>query len=380
MTILITGGCGFIGSNFVRKWLQDNNELIVNVDSATYAADSVNVQFEHENYLSVEADIGDTNRLESLFEQIKPRAIIHFAAETHVDNSITQPENFIRTNVVGTNLLLQASLKYWQSLNNNLRQSFKFINISTDEVYGSLTEVAKPFTEKNILQPSNPYSASKAAAEHIARSFWVTYGFPVITTRCSNNFGPFQHKEKLVPRTIHALENKKAVGLYGDGTQIRDWLYVEDHVEAVNTILSHGDVGEIYNIGGGREVSNLKLVGLICSYFDKINGRQRGWHFDNHVEFIEDRPGHDFRYALNSSKMLLSLGWRAKHEFHHSLGATIEWHIKKNRCANYGSVSCAQAKDKECELECSTTINLSQYARNNAARSNQFKVCHSASN
>lgn len=371
MAIVVTGGCGFIGSNFVRNWLWNNNELIVNVDAVTYAADKINLQLEHDNYLLIKTKIGDTERLKSLFKQTKPRAIIHFAAETHVDNSITHPGDFIDTNVVGTNLLLQASLEYWQRLDEQSRNSFKFINISTDEVYGSLAQLAEPFTETNILQPSNPYSASKAAAEHIARSFWITYGFPVITTRCSNNFGPFQHKEKLIPQTIHALANNKRIGLYGDGAQIRDWLYVEDHIDAIKTILNHGSVGDVYNIGGGREISNIRLVSLICSYFDKINGKQKGWNFDNQVEFIEDRPGHDFRYALNSSKMLAKFGWRAKHDFHHSINATIGWHIKKIGCANFGGDSCAHAANNGCKFDEFTTPILSPYARDNPANCSQ---------
>ena len=377
MAIVVTGGCGFIGSNFVRNWLLNSNELIVNVDAATYAADEVNVQFTHDNYRFIKAEIGEADQLKHLFEQIKPRAIIHFAAETHVDNSISQPNNFIHTNVLGTHLLLQASLEYWRRLDEQSHNSFKFINISTDEVYGSLTKLAEPFTERNILQPSNPYSASKAAAEHIARSFWITYGFPVITTRCSNNFGPFQHKEKLIPRTIHALVNKKRIGLYGDGTQIRDWLYVEDHIDAISTILNHGHVGEIYNIGGGREISNKRLVKLICSYFDKINGKKQGWHFDNQVEFIEDRPGHDFRYALNSTKMLTEFRWRAKHDFQQSLNATIDWHIKKSECVNFGGSNCAHDANNRCKFDQFDTSILGQFAKNSADVGSQLKAGHS---
>ena len=330
MSLVVTGGCGFIGTNFVQHWLRTEAEPIINIDCLSYASNPTNVLINSDKYEFYQVDLNSTNDISDILSKSNPRAVIHFAAETHVDNSIHNPSRFIQSNVCGTASLLSACNTYWNSLNKTKKSKFVFVNVSTDEVYGSLPKTASPFTESDLLKPSNPYSASKAAAEHIARSYWKTYGFPVVSTRCSNNFGPHQHDEKLIPSAVSALVNSKKIGIYGDGTQIREWIYVNDHVSAINCVLSRGAIGEVYNVGSGCELQNIQLAREICLYFDAIRCTQPGWHFKHHIDFIPDRLGHDFRYAMDSSHISRTLGWVAQNSFNESIRSTIDWHIQRN--------------------------------------------------
>ena len=325
MTVVITGGCGFIGTNFVLNWLETKNESLVNIDKLTYAASKTAAKLDHDRYLFIEGDIEDKKRINELLFRYKPRSVINFAAETHVDRSIENPSQFISTNVIGTCSLLDCCLGYWASLDSDEAEGFKFIQISTDEVYGSLTQNAKPFSESSPIAPNSPYSASKASADLISRSYYKTYGLPVVITRCSNNFGQYQNEEKFIPKIILSAISDTKIPIYGDGTQIRDWLFVEDHVEAIVSLLELGRSGDVYNIGGGTELTNISLALMICKALDVKFALPPG-HFERSIEFVEDRLGHDFRYAINSDFISKTTGWRVKRDFTSSLLRTIDFY------------------------------------------------------
>ena len=322
MKILVTGGYGFIGSSFIRNILKDENFRVVNIDNLTYAANIKSLEgFENKkNYKFYKADIGNKSKLEEIFNIEKPNFVVHFAAESHVDNSIESPMLFMKTNIIGTYNLLEAS----RSLNKN---HFKlFLHVSTDEVFGDLQIDDDPFTEENKYFPNSPYSASKASSDLIARAWNKTYKLPVIITNCSNNFGPFQNSEKLIPTIIRNAINSNKIPIYGDGQNVRDWLYVEDHVNGLKRILTNGSIGETYNIGGGYEINNLDLTKLICRILDQRFPKED--NYESNIAFVEDRKGHDFRYSIDSTKILTSLDWKPEHKFADSIEDTIDWYLK----------------------------------------------------
>ena len=325
MTVLITGGCGFIGTNFVLNWLKSKNESLVNLDKLTYASTGVAVELSHDLYTFVKSDINNKQTITELLFRFRPHSVINFAAETHVDRSIKNPINFISTNINGTCTLLDSCLAYWASLDKDEASKFKFIQISTDEVYGSLTLEGQPFSESSQISPNSPYSASKASADLLARSYFKTYGLPVLITRCSNNFGPFQNEEKFIPKVISSAVSHVKIPIYGEGAQIRDWLFVDDHIEAILSVLESGQPGGIYNIGGGTELTNISLALKICKALDVKFDRESG-HFEQLIEFVDDRPGHDFRYAINFNLIHEATGWQPKSNFNSSLRKTIDFY------------------------------------------------------
>lgn len=332
MTILVTGGAGFIGSNFVIDWLARINEKVINIDKLTYAGNPHNLkQFENNSkYIFVKGDIGDQALLNSLFAHHLPRAVVNFAAETHVDRSIHGPGEFIQTNVNGTFQLLESSKNYWETLNDTDSNSFRFLHVSTDEVYGSLTANAPAFAETNRYEPNSPYSASKASSDHLVRAYHHTYGLPVITTNCSNNYGPFQFPEKLIPLIIQNALAHKTLPVYGDGLQIRDWLYVSDHCSAIRTVLDTGQCGEVYNIGGLNEKANIEIVHTLCDILDELYPVSKSNDINNYRELIShvrDRPGHDRRYAIDSTKIETELNWRPIETFESGIRKTVEWYL-----------------------------------------------------
>ncbi len=325
-TIFLTGGAGFIGGCFVRKHVGEKRSRIINYDALTYAGnlDSVPVA-DGEQHVFVHGDICDGDRLADVLKQYKPDAIIHFAAESHVDRSIDGPLNFVETNVMGTASLLNAAFDYYQSLNSDAKQQFRFLGVSTDEVYGSLGADGL-FTEATPYDPSSPYSASKAASDHLIRAWHRTYGLPVLITNCSNNYGPYQFPEKLIPLMIlNALEGKP-LPVYGDGQQIRDWLHVEDHCDAIATVLDRGKVGETYNIGGNCERTNLSVVHAICEAVDSLKP-DKADSSKHLIQFVQDRPGHDRRYAIDATKIRDALGWSPKRKFEEAIHETVSWYI-----------------------------------------------------
>ena len=326
MTVLVTGGCGFIGTNFVNNWLCSVNEKLINVDKLSYAAVHETASILDPKYSFVEMDINQTKEIKYLLQEYKPRAVIHFAAESHVDRSINKPSNFIETNVAGTFSLLEASKDYFFQLDDKQKALFKFINVSTDEVYGSLHKNDAPFTEQSGINPSSPYSASKASADLIAGAYYKTYGLPVIISRCSNNFGEYQHQEKFIPTIIHSIDNGKQIPIYGDGDQVRDWIYVADHIEALMTLLQKAIPGSTYNIGGNNELENIKLARLICVTMAERQMKKPSY-YDDLIVSVPDRLGHDFRYAVNCQKINNDWGWRPKHQFKDALSRTIEWYL-----------------------------------------------------
>ena len=330
MTILVTGGAGFIGTNFILDWVECSDEPVVNLDKLTYAGNPGNLRSIANNpqHQLVRGDIGDSETVSSLFAEHQPRAIVHFAAESHVDRSIHGPDAFVQTNIVGTHVLLAAALKHWQSLGDSHRNDFRFINVSTDEVFGSLDSDDAPCTESSRYAPNSPYSASKAAADHLARSYFHTYGLPVITTSCTNNYGPFQFPEKLIPlMTINAAQ-QKPLPIYGDGKNIRDWLYVSDHCSALRAVLEKGRPGEVYNIAGNCEMTNLGVVEAICKELDEqLHDRTATSRLDL-IEFVTDRPGHDRRYALATSKIESELGWKPSESFETGMHKTVSWYLE----------------------------------------------------
>ncbi|MEQ9206105.1 MAG: dTDP-glucose 4,6-dehydratase [Phycisphaerales bacterium] len=329
MTILITGGAGFIGSNFAIDWLASNDERIVNLDKLTYAGNLENLQSLEgdDRHQFVHGDIGDAGLVGRLLQEHHPRAIINFAAESHVDRSIEGPEEFINTNVVGTSRLLQVSRKYWEGLGEEARSAFRFVHISTDEVYGSLGADDPAFTELNRYEPNSPYSASKAASDHMIRAYFHTYGFPVLTTNCSNNYGPYQFPEKLIPLIIHNAIAGKDLPIYGDGQQIRDWLFVSDHCSAIRRVLEEGTLGEVYNIGGLNEKPNIEIVHTLCAILDELHPNADGRSHTSQIVFVKDRPGHDRRYAVDASKIDRELGWKPATTFEEGIRKTVEWYL-----------------------------------------------------
>jgi dTDP-glucose 4,6-dehydratase len=330
MTILVTGGAGFIGSNFVRAWLGERTETVVNLDKLTYAGDRANLagMAGENNHVFVEGDIGDRVLVSALLNEHRPRAIINFAAESHVDRSIAGPMPFIATNVVGATQLLEASKQYCEQASAEERAAFRFVQISTDEVYGSLGPAEEPSDEHRPYAPNNPYAASKAGADHLARAYFRTFGLPVIVTNCSNNFGPFQFPEKLIPLTISRALSGGTIPVYGDGLYVRDWLYVEDHCAAIRAILDRGQPGECYNIGGLNELPNIEIVRLVCSILDEISPETQGRPHARHIAHVKDRPGHDRRYAIDSRKISVQLGWKPVETFESAMRKTIRWYVE----------------------------------------------------
>ncbi|QRY80150.1 dTDP-glucose 4,6-dehydratase [Pseudomonas sp. PDNC002] len=329
MTILVTGSAGFIGSNFVLDWLAGQDETVVSLDKLTYAGNRENLASldGDERHLFVHGDIGDTRLVSALLEQHQPRAVLNFAAESHVDRSILGPEDFIQTNVVGTFHLLEAVRAYWNGLDEQHKADFRFLHVSTDEVYGSLEPSAPAFTEQHPYQPNSPYSASKAASDHLVRAYHHTYGLPVLTTNCSNNYGPFHFPEKLIPLVIRNALAGEPLPIYGDGQQIRDWLYVKDHCSAIRRVLEAGHVGETYNVGGWNEKANLDVVHRICDTLDQESPREDGRSYREQITFVKDRPGHDRRYAIDATRLERELGWKPAETFETGIAKTVRWYL-----------------------------------------------------
>jgi dTDP-glucose 4,6-dehydratase len=328
--ILITGGAGFIGGNFALEWLDNaNNENLVNLDKLTYAGnlETLNTIKDDPRYFFYHGDIGDKAFILKILSEHRPLAIINFAAESHVDRSILGPGEFIQTNIVGTFNLLECARAYWNDLLEPQKSSFRFLHVSTDEVYGSLGPNDPPFTEKHPFEPNSPYSASKAASDHLVRAWFHTYGFPVLTTNCSNNYGPYHFPEKLIPLCILNALNGKPLPIYGDGQQVRDWLYVKDHCSAIRTVLEKGTLGETYNIGGWNEKPNIDVVKTICSILDELNPRLDGKSYSEQITFVKDRPGHDRRYAIDASKIERELGWKPAETFETGIRKTVQWYL-----------------------------------------------------
>ncbi len=328
--ILVTGGAGFIGANFVLDWLLQSDETVINLDVLTYAGNRENLTSldGDERHIFVQGDIGDSELVASLLVKHKPRAIINFAAESHVDRSIHGPEDFIQTNVVGTFHLLEAVRSYWGGLQDNAKQDFRFLHVSTDEVYGSLAKDEPAFTETHAYEPNSPYSASKAASDHLVRAYHHTYGLPVLTTNCSNNYGPYHFPEKLIPLMIVNALAGKSLPVYGDGQQIRDWLYVKDHCSAIRRVLEAGKLGEVYNIGGWNEKANIDIVNTVCSLLDERSARADGNSYREQITYVTDRPGHDRRYAIDASKIERELGWKPAETFETGIRKTVQWYLE----------------------------------------------------
>ncbi len=326
--ILVTGGAGFIGSNFILDWLAGSDEPVLNLDALTYAGNTENLASlaGDRRYDFVRGDVCDRALLDGLFASRAPRAVVHFAAESHVDRSINGPAEFIRTNVQGTFTLLEAARGHWSTLADDARQSFRFLHVSTDEVYGSLARDDAPFRETDTYEPNSPYSATKAASDHLVRAWHHTYGLPVVTTNCSNNYGPFHFPEKLVPLMIVNAIAGKPLPVYGDGLQVRDWLYVKDHCAAVRRVLARGKVGETYNVGGWNEKPNLEIVGTVCALLDEMQPHADG-SYARLVTHVPDRPGHDRRYAIDARKIERDLGWRPAETFESGMHKTVRWYL-----------------------------------------------------
>ncbi|MFW2421291.1 MAG: dTDP-glucose 4,6-dehydratase [Porticoccaceae bacterium] len=327
--ILVTGGAGFIGSNFVLDWLANSDEPVVNLDKLTYAGNLANLaslQSDH-RHLFVQADIADSERVGQLLRQHNIRAVVNFAAESHVDRSISGPAAFVDTNINGTFNLLESVRSYWDELLGEAQENFRFLHVSTDEVYGSLEPTEPAFTEQHAYQPNSPYSASKAASDHLVRAYHHTYGLPVLTTNCSNNYGPYHFPEKLIPLCIQNALNDQPLPIYGDGQQIRDWLYVTDHCAAIRRVLESGSVGEVYNIGGWNEKTNLSVVATLCELLDELAPRSDGNSYQEQISFVKDRPGHDLRYAIDASKLERELDWRPAETFESGIRKTVQWYL-----------------------------------------------------
>jgi dTDP-glucose 4,6-dehydratase len=327
--IIVTGGAGFIGSNFVLSWVKAELGQVVNLDKLTYAGNLANlVEIEHQpKHIFVHGDIGDKALVDALLKQYQPRAIVNFAAESHVDRSIHAPGDFIQTNIVGTFNLLEATRAYWGGLSDADKSKFRFLHVSTDEVYGSLSATDPAFKETNTYAPNSPYSASKAASDHLVRAYYHTYKLPVLTTNCSNNYGPYHFPEKLIPLVIHNALAGKSLPIYGNGQQIRDWLYVEDHCAAIRRVLEAGRVGEVYNVGGWNEKPNIEVVKTLCRMLDAKKPRADGKSYLDQISFVEDRAGHDQRYAIDAIKLADELGWKPVETFETGIEKTVTWYL-----------------------------------------------------
>ena len=327
--ILVTGGAGFIGSNFVLDWIESEFATVVNLDKLTYAGNLQNLaSLEHnERHLFVHGDIGDPAVVSQILSKHQPRTIVHFAAESHVDRSIHGPGEFIQTNIVGTFNLLESARAYWGSLAEEDKAAFRFLHVSTDEVYGSLAPEDPAFKETNTYEPNSPYSASKAASDHLVRAYHHTYGLPVLTTNCSNNYGPYHFPEKLIPLIIHNALGGKPLPIYGDGQQIRDWLYVRDHCSAIRRVLEAGRVGETYNVGGWNEKPNLDVVHTVCAILDELSPRPDGKPYADQITYVADRLGHDRRYAIDATKINDELGWKPAETFESGIRKTVQWYL-----------------------------------------------------
>ena len=327
--IFITGGAGFIGSNFVLDWLGAGDEPVLNLDQLTYAGNLENLASLQKDarHTFVKGDIGDQSLVARLLAEHQPRAVLNFAAESHVDRSIHGPEDFIQTNVVGTLRLLEAVRAYWGGLQGQAKDNFRFLHVSTDEVYGSLTQDEPAFTETHRYEPNSPYSASKAASDHLVRAWHHTYGMPVLTTNCSNNYGPYHFPEKLIPLMIVNALAGKPLPVYGDGMQVRDWLYVKDHCSAIRRVLQAGRVGEVYNVGGWNEKPNIEIVHTVCALLDELRPRTDGQPYKTQITYVKDRPGHDRRYAIDASKIERELGWKPAETFDTGIRKTVQWYL-----------------------------------------------------
>jgi dTDP-glucose 4,6-dehydratase len=325
-TILVTGGAGFIGSCFVRRAVRHGDTKIVNIDKLTYAGNPDSLPPASDNHLLVVGDIGDSGLVRSLLKTHQPSAIVNFAAESHVDRSIDGPLTFVETNVLGTCRMLEEVRHYWSTLSGTARDTFRFLHISTDEVYGSLGATGL-FTEQTAYSPNSPYSASKAASDHFVRAYFHTYGLPVLITNCSNNYGPYQFPEKLIPLMILNAIEGRPLPVYGDGLNVRDWLFVEDHCAAIESVLANGRPGECYNIGGNNEQTNLSIVKMVCSIVDRLRPDLPHRPCESLIKYVRDRPGHDRRYAIDASKIKLELGWSAQQDFQSGLELTIRWYL-----------------------------------------------------
>ena len=327
--ILITGGAGFIGGNFVLDWLAQHNEPILNLDKLTYAGnlETLAAVQDDPRHLFVQGDIGDAQLVSRLLAEHQPRAILNFAAESHVDRSIHGPEDFIQTNIVGTFHLLECARAYYNGLQGEAKEAFRFLHVSTDEVYGTLAPDAPAFTEQHRYEPNSPYSASKAASDHLVRAYHHTYGLPVLTTNCSNNYGPYHFPEKLIPLMIVNALAGKPLPVYGDGMQVRDWLYVKDHCSAIRRVLEAGQLGETYNVGGWNEKPNIDIVHTICRLLDQLRPRADGRSYAEQITHVTDRPGHDRRYAIDAHKIERELGWKPAETFDTGIAKTVQWYL-----------------------------------------------------
>lgn len=328
-SILVTGSAGFIGANFALDWMRERGGVVISLDKLTYAGNLANLADLHDNprHIFVHGDIGDTDLVTRILAEYKPTAIVNFAAETHVDRSIHSPEDFIRTNVLGTQRLLEAARGYVDNLPSADKSAFRFLHVSTDEVYGSLSPRESPFIETNRYAPNSPYAASKAASDHIVRAYYHTYGLPVLTTNCSNNYGPYQFPEKLIPLIIGNALAGKPLPIYGDGQNVRDWLYVGDHCAAIRRVLDAGRVGEVYNIGGCNEMKNLDVVHAVCDILDRARPLGNGRGYREQMVYVSDRPGHDRRYAIDARKIEEELGWKPRETFSSGIEKTVRWYL-----------------------------------------------------
>ncbi|OHX11637.1 dTDP-glucose 4,6-dehydratase [Chromobacterium sphagni] len=337
MTIIVTGGAGFIGANFVLDWLAGSDEQVVNLDALTYAGnlDTLASLKNDRRHAFVHGDIGDRALVGRLLSEYQPRAVINFAAESHVDRSIHGPGDFIQTNVVGTFNLLESVRAYWSGLPDAAKGTFRFLHVSTDEVYGTLAEQDPPFAESKRYEPNSPYSASKAASDHLVRAWHHTYGLPVLTTNCSNNYGPYHFPEKLIPLVILNALAGKSLPIYGDGLQVRDWLYVKDHCSAIRRVLEAGRPGETYNVGGWNEKPNMEVVRAICAILDELQPKTDGGAYSDQISCVQDRPGHDRRYAIDARKLERELGWKPAETFETGIRKTVQWYLDNQDWVNH---------------------------------------------
>jgi len=337
MTILVTGAAGFIGSNFILDWIGESKDDVISLDLLTYAGNLENLSALDNNphHHFIQGNIGDRDLVSTLLKKYHIQAVIHFAAESHVDRSIDNPANFIETNIVGTYRLLESVRFYWGDLDESSKKAFRFLHVSTDEVYGSLDEKDSSFTESHRYEPNSPYSASKAASDHLVRAWYHTYRLPVLTTNCSNNYGPYQFPEKLIPLCILNALQDKSIPIYGDGKQIRDWLYVKDHCSAIREVLNKGRVGETYIVGGWNEKTNLEVVQALCIILDELKPKIDGKSYRDQITFVKDRPGHDRRYAIDASKLKNELDWKPQETFESGLRKTVLWYLEHQDWVNH---------------------------------------------